>query len=314
MANHYLITGGAGFIGSNLARGLLEQGHKVTVLDNLSTGNRANLADIAADIVVIEADVRDTDKMHKACSGIDVILHHAALASVPLSIDDPLATEQINSVGTLNILLAARDQGVKRVVFAGSSSIYGNTRSPASHEKLPSAPLSPYGLSKLTGEGYCQMFHRLYGLETVVLRYFNVFGPRQNPRSQYAAVIPIFITSLLSGQAPTIYGDGEQTRDFTYVANVVHANLLAATSPNAAGHVMNLACGQSVSLNQILSLINQELGTSIAPVHQPRRVGDIKHSRADITKAQKLLGYEPVVAFDQGLRHTIQWYREREGC
>lgn len=306
-----LVTGGAGFIGSHLTEGLLRNGWEVTVLDNLATGSLANLARVQSEIQFFEGDIRDGDLVRAACEGVDVVFHQAALGSVPRSIQDPLTTHLVNVDGTLNVLIAARHAGVRRVVYAASSSAYGNTPTLPKVESMPAKPLSPYAVSKYVGELYLSVFERVYGLETCGLRYFNVFGPRQNPNSQYAAVIPKFITALLSGEAPTIHGDGETSRDFTFIDNVVHANLLAASAPKASGAVVNIACGSQITLNQLVGAMNELLGTQIDPVHGPERAGDVKHSLADLTLAEELLGYIPVTSFTDGLRQTVGWYREQ---
>lgn len=305
----YLITGGAGFIGSNIVEELVRQGERVRVLDNFSTGKRENIAPFLEDIELIEGDLRHLDTVRQAVQGVDYVLHQGALPSVQKSIDYPLDTNEANVRGTLNLLVAARDVGVKRVVYASSSSVYGDTPTLPKTEEMRPAPLSPYAVSKLAGEHYCQVFYQVYGLETVALRYFNVFGPRQDPTSQYAAVIPKFITAMLRGEQPTIYGDGEQSRDFTYVSNVVQANLLAATAPDVGGQVFNIACGQRYSLLELVATINRILGTDIAPVHTAPRVGDIKHSLADIAKARERLGYQLEINFEEGLRRVIEWFK-----
>ncbi len=314
---HYLVTGGAGFIGSNLVGALLEQGHTVRVLDNFSTGKRENLAPYGSRVEVIEGDLTDLDAVRRAVQGVDVVLHQGALASVPRSIEDPISSNEANVKGTLHVLLAAKDAGVKRVVYASSSSVYGDQAvTEPKVETMTPQPISPYAVSKLSGEQYCQVFYEVYGLETVSLRYFNVFGPRQDPHSEYAAVIPKFITCMLEGQRPTIFGDGEQTRDFTYIGNVIKGNLLAATAPaeRIAGQVFNMATGAQISLNGLVEMLQEITGQNIAPVHAPPRTGDIKHSRADIEKARRLLGYEPEVSFLEGLRQTVEWYRSRDGA
>lgn len=311
MSETYVVTGGAGFIGSHLAERLLKDGQRVRIVDNFSTGKRQNIAHLNGDLDVHEISITDLDALHKAFAGADYVLHQAALPSVPRSIDDPLTTHEYNVTGTLNVLIAARDAGVKRVVYAASSSAYGDVEGEYKVESMPPRPLSPYGISKLTGEYYCQVFTGVYGLETVALRYFNVFGPRQDETSQYSAVIPLFISAMLRGQPPTIYGDGAQSRDFTYIDNVVHGNLLALRAPRAAGQMMNLATGGRFSLLDLVDAINELLGTQIAPQHAAPRSGDIKHSRADIARARDLLGFEPVVTFLDGLARTIEWYRTR---
>jgi nucleoside-diphosphate-sugar epimerase len=314
--DRYLVTGGAGFIGSNLVEALLERGHAVRVLDNFSTGKRENLAAFVDDIDLVEGDLTDPADVRRAANGIDVVLHEGAIPSVPRSIEDPITSNKANVTGTLNLLVAARDAGVRRVVYASSSSVYGDQAvDRAKVETMLPMPISPYAVDKLSGEHYCQVFHAAYGLETVALRYFNVFGPRQDPSSTYAAVIPKFITALLRGEAPTVYGDGEQTRDFTYVGNVVEGNLLAATAPaeKAAGQVMNLATGDQTSLNELVDLLREFTGCDVAPVYLDPRPGDIKHSLADVSKAGERLGYETIVPFREGLRHTVAWYTERYG-
>ncbi len=311
MTETYVVTGGAGFIGSHLAEHLLKMGHRVRIVDNFSTGKRANVALLTGDLEVHEVSVTDRAALTPVFAGADYVFHEAALASVPRSVADPLSTHEANATGTLNVLLAARDAGVKRVVYAASSSAYGEVTAEKQVETMPPHPLSPYGVSKLAGEYYCQAFTEVYGLETVVLRYFNVFGPRQDETSQYAAVIPKFISALLAGTAPTIYGDGAQSRDFTYIDNVVHGNLLALKAPEVAGEVMNLAIGGSVSLLQLIAKLNRILGTEIEPIHTDPRPGDIKYSRADVTKATELLDFAPVVAFDDGLARTVEWFKQR---
>ncbi len=305
-----LITGGAGFIGSHLARRFLSDGYHVRVLDNLSSGKRANLAGVLDDVELIEGDIRDPDTCLRAAQGAQAIFHQAARPSVPLSIAQPELSHTANIDGTFNVLMAARDAGVQRVIFAASSSAYGDADEPVKHEGLPPRPKSPYALQKLTGEYYMQLFAESYGLETLSLRYFNVFGPRQDPKSQYAAAIPAFATHLLRGEAPTVYGDGTQTRDFTYIDNVVHGNALALTAPNAQGQVINVACGESISVNDVIQLLNEVLGTAIQPVYAPTRPGDVMHSLADISRARQLLGYEVLIPFRAGLEQAVAWYRE----
>lgn len=309
MAAIYVVTGGAGFIGSHIVERLLADGARVRVVDNLVTGRRANLDGLRGDLEFYPVSITDRAALDPIFAGAEVVFHQAALPSVPRSIDDPLTTHEYNVTGTLNVLLAARDAGVRRVVYAGSSSAYGDAPDEFKSESLPPSPLSPYGAAKLAGEYYCQAFTHVYGLETVCLRYFNVFGPRQDPTSQYAAVIPLFITAMLGGRPPTVHGDGLQSRDFTYVENVVHGNLLAAHAPAAVGQVMNLATAGRITLLDLVDRLNALLGTSLAPVHTSPRPGDIKHSRASIDKAQRLLGFEPVVDFDTGLARTVAWYR-----
>ena len=305
----YLVTGGAGFIGSNLVRALLARGESVRVLDDLSTGRASNLDDVRGQITFIEGSITDHAKCREAVAGVDYVLHQAALPSVPRSVQDPIASNAVNVDGTLNMLVAARDAGVKRFVYAGSSSAYGNTPTLPKVETMPPQPMSPYAIAKYTGELYCQAFYRLYGLETVVLRYFNIFGPYQDPGSPYSAVIPKFIGALLRGEAPVIHGDGTQSRDFTYIDNAVEANLLACTAPNAAGEVMNCACGERTDLNMLAALLGEILGRDIAPRHEAPRAGDVQHSLADMTKARGVLGYAPKVSLREGLKKTAEWYR-----
>jgi nucleoside-diphosphate-sugar epimerase len=306
----YLVTGGAGFIGSHIVEELIRRGERVRVLDNFSTGRRENLAPVLEHVDVIEGDLCDLATVRRAVEGVDCVLHQAALASVQRSVDDPLAAHTANATGTLHLLMAARDAGVKRVVYASSSSVYGDSPVlPKQEDHLP-RPKSPYAVSKLAGEYYCQTFAGLYELETVSLRYFNVFGPRQDPTSQYAAVIPLFITAMLRGAAPTVYGDGGQSRDFTYVSNVVRANLLAATAPGVAGRVFNVACGQRCTLLDLIAALDEALGTHVAPVHAAPRPGDVRHSLADVTAAQEALGYRTEVDLHEGLRRTVAWYRQ----
>ncbi len=307
-----LVTGGAGFIGTNLVRGLLERGDTVRVLDNFSTGKRENLRDLADVIELIEGDIRSYHLVREAVDGVDVVFHQAALPSVPRSIKDPITTHEVGVNGTLNVLQASRDCGVGRVVFASSSSVYGNTQELPKFEAMTPTPLSPYAVSKLSGEHYCQVFFRLYGLETVALRYFNVFGPRQDPNSLYSAVIPRFVDMIRRGVPPTIHGDGEQSRDFTYVDNVVRANLLAATTAaGVAGEVFNVACHDRTTLNQLVDSLKRALGSSIEPVHTESRLGDVRHSFASIEKFQAVTGYTPHVSFDEGILRTIAWAREQ---
>jgi nucleoside-diphosphate-sugar epimerase len=309
MTNHFVVTGGAGFIGSHLAERLLNDGHHVRIVDNLVTGKRANIDRLRGNVDFHEVSITDLDALRPIFQGVDTVFHQAALPSVPRSVDDPLTTHEYDLTGTLNVLIAARDAGVRRVVYAASSSAYGDIAGEFKSEDMPPRPLSPYGVAKLGGEYYCQTFTHIYGLETVCLRYFNVFGPRQDPTSQYAAVIPLFITSILDGKSPTVHGDGLQSRDFTYIDNVIHGNLLAANAPDAVGQVMNLATGGRVTLLELIEKINHVLDTSVQPIHVAPRAGDIKHSRASIDKARKLLNYEPVVDFDDGLARTIAWYK-----
>jgi nucleoside-diphosphate-sugar epimerase len=308
---HYLVTGGAGFIGSHIVGALLEQGAAVRVLDNFITGRRENLAPFAGRIELIEGDLRDSEAVQRAVDGVAYVLHQAALPSVPRSIDDPLTTHACNATGTLNLLMACQGAGVRRVVYASSSSIYGDSPVFPKQEAMAPQPKSPYAVSKLTGEQYCRAFYQVYGLETVCLRYFNVFGPRQDPNSPYAAVIPKFITRMLAGESPIVQGDGLQSRDFTYVGNNVKANILAAGAPEAAGRVFNIACGQRYTILDLVNALNNVLGTDIAPVHSDPRLGDVRHSEASIEAARAFLGYEPEVGFHEGLRRTVAWYQER---
>jgi UDP-N-acetylglucosamine/UDP-N-acetyl-alpha-D-glucosaminouronate 4-epimerase len=309
----YLVTGVAGFIGSNLARTLLARGEEVCGIDNFATGKRENIADMADSLDFRECDLLDLDAMRYACQNVDYVLHQAAIASVPRSIADPLGANRANVDGTLNLLLAARDAKVKRIVFAASSSAYGDTPTLPKREDMPSNPISPYAVSKLAGELYMQSFWRVYGLETVCLRYFNIFGPYQDPNSPYSGVLARFITFMLSGQQPTIFGDGEQSRDFTYVDNAVAVNLLACTAPanQVAGRVFNVATGHQATLNQTVALLRHITGYHGPVQHGPERAGDIKHSFADISLAQKHLGYRLSVGFEEGLQRTVSWYRER---
>lgn len=309
----FLVTGGAGFVGSHIAGALVERGDQVRVLDNLVTGNRENLAQWHDRIEFIEGDLLDAEQVNRAVEGVDCIFHEAALASVPRSVRDPLRTNDACVGGTVSLLNAARLAGVRRVVYAASSSAYGDQPNSSKRETDLPAPISPYGAAKLAAEYYCQAFAATYGLETVCLRYFNVFGPRQDPTSEYSAVIPRFITAILSGDRPTIYGDGLQSRDFTYVANVVHGNLLAADAPGVSGQVMNLAAGRSTTLLDLITMLNRQLGTDVSPIHAPARAGDVRESLADITRARKLLGYEPLVDFEQGLSESIEYYRSVAG-
>ena len=304
----YLVTGGAGFIGSHLAEELVRRGETVRVADNLATGKRQNLAHIRG-IEFIEGDLADLDVARRVVAGVDFVLHQAAIPSVPRSVQDPLTSHRANVEATLNVLLAARDAGVKRVVYAGSSSAYGDTPTLPKTEAMPTGPLSPYALQKLVGEQYCQLFTRLYGLETVTIRYFNVFGPRQDPSSPYSGVISLFISALCEHRQPTIYGDGEQTRDFTYVANVVDGVLRACDAPQASGQVINVATGGRISLNQLLATLSELVGSTVAPAFASPRAGDVRDSQADIRKAEQLLGYRPLVDLQEGLKKTLEWYR-----
>ena len=305
----FLVTGGAGFIGSNICKRLVSQDCFVRVVDNLLTGKKSNLAGVIDKIEFIQADMGDSEVAQSAMKDIDVVLHEGALPSVPVSIDDPAATHKHCVDATFTLLLAARDAGIKRFVYAASSSAYGDAPTSPKVETMPASPLSPYAVAKLTGEYYCSVFCKIFGLETVSLRYFNVFGPFQDPASQYAAAIPAFVTAILKDEPPTIYGDGEQSRDFTYIDNVVDANLLAARAKHTQGEVVNIACGQAVTVNEIIDMINNLLGKSVKPTYTPSRPGDVKHSLADITAAKKLIDYKPKVSFNDGLRLAIDWYK-----
>jgi UDP-glucose 4-epimerase len=304
--SRYLVTGGAGFIGSHICEELLRQGQSVTVLDNFSTGHHENLREMERDLRIVEGDLRDVVTVREAMRGSDYVLHQGALPSVPRSVADPIATHQVNTEGTLNVLVAARDAGIKRVVFASSSSVYGDTPLLPKREDMAPNPKSPYAVSKLAGEHYCRVFYEIYGLETVSLRYFNVFGPRQDPDSQYAAAIARFIRALFDGGNITIHGDGEQTRDFTYVANAVQANLLAARAPDAAGQTFNIACGCRTSLNEVVRHLAEISGRKPHVKHGPARPADVKHSLADTSAAARVLSYQPAVAFEEGLRRTVE--------
>jgi nucleoside-diphosphate-sugar epimerase len=308
----YLITGGAGFIGSHIAETLLRQGASVRVFDNLATGRQSNLEALKrleGQLQISHGDIRDPDAVRTASAGVEVVFHQAALASVPRSIADPVTSLEANVTGTQNVLLAARDVGVRRVVYASSSSVYGDTPTLPKHEEMLPTPMSPYAVQKLTGELLCTVFTRVYQLETVALRYFNVFGPRQDPASQYAAVIPRFLVALLKKQRPIVFGDGEQTRDFTYVENVVQANLLAATSPAAVGTVMNIGYGERISLNTLLRLAGEVLDRSVEAEYREARPGDVRDSLADISRARRLLGYDPKINVREGLARTVDALR-----
>lgn len=308
MAN-YLVTGGAGFIGSHLAEALVERGDKVRVLDDLSTGKIENLAGFLPRLEFVEGDIRDLDTCRRAAEGVDHVLHQAALPSVPRSVAEPLLTNAINVTGTLNMMLAARDAGVTSFVQASSSSVYGDDQAPRKVEGQEGKPLSPYAISKLVDEKYGQVFYDLFGFPVISLRYFNVFGPRQDPFSQYAAVVPLFIMLVLRGESPTIFGDGEQSRDFTYIDNVVEGNLRAAAAGRGGGEAFNIACGDKLTVNALFSAVRSILGATIDPVYAEPRPGDIKHSSADFSKARRVLGFEPRVSFLEGLRRTIDWYK-----
>lgn len=306
----FLVTGGAGFIGSNICRKLVEENCFVRVVDNLITGKKKNLDGIIDKIDFVQADMGDPDVANAVMTGIDVVLHQGALPSVPRSVADPALTHKHCVDATFTLLLAAKDAGVKRFVYAASSSAYGDTPTLPKVETMPTRPLSPYAAAKLFGEYYCSVFSKVYGLETISLRYFNVFGPHQDPTSQYAAAIPAFVTSILKGKSPIVYGDGEQSRDFTYIDNVVHANLLAARAEKVAGQSVNIACGQRVTINEIIGMINRILGKDIKPEYKPLRAGDVKHSLASIDLAKEVIGYKPVMSFQDGLQKAISWYRE----
>ena len=305
-----LVTGGGGFIGSHLVERLLTDGHEVRVLDNFATGRRENLPGVIGNVDLVEGDIQSYERAHTAVRGCDIVFHQAALPSVPRSVQDPLTSHASNVTGTLNVLLAARDSGVRRVVFASSSSVYGaNPTLPKSEGMIP-LPISPYAVAKLAAENYCRAFTAVYGLETVSLRYFNVFGPRQDPLSQYSAVIPNFISAGLEGRQPSVFGDGEQSRDFTYVDNVVEANLLAAFADGIEGGTYNVACGERITLNRLLGELEAVLDTPIAANHEPARPGDVRHSQADISKIGSDLGYRTTVDFQEGLRRTVAYYQD----
>ena len=307
---HYLVTGGAGFIGSHLVEELVRRGERVRVVDSLVTGHRENLSSVAGRIEFIEGDLADAGVATSAAAGVDYVLHQAAIPSVPRSVAEPVFCHRANVDATLNLLVAARDAGVRRLVFAGSSSVYGNIAVLPTREDLPLDPLTPYALQKLMGEQYLKLFTSLYGLETVSTRYFNVFGPRQDPSSPYSGVISVFIRALLDGRTPTIYGDGEQTRDFTYVANVVDGVLKACHAPGIAGQVINVATGGRVSLNALFATLRSLTGAPVVPAYGPARTGDVRHSQADIGRARAMLGYSPSIEFDEGLARTLDWARQ----
>jgi UDP-glucose 4-epimerase len=306
-----LVTGGGGFIGSNLVRALVEQGDDVRVLDNFSTGNRMNLAELANDVEIVEGELRSYERVHAATRGVEVVFHQGALPSVPRSVQDPLTTSAVNVEGTLNVLLAARDEGVRRVVCASSSSVYGNSGDLPRFETAHPDPISPYGVSKLAAERYCVSFSRVYPLQTVALRYFNVFGPNQDPTSQYAAVVPRFITAIADGRPVAIYGDGEQRRDFTYVENVVEANVLAAVTEGVSGAVLNVATGRPTSVNELADTIGSLLGRPVERDDQPERTGDVRDSWADVTRSRDLLGWEPRIGLEEGLRLAAEFFLQR---
>ncbi|HEY7188555.1 MAG TPA: SDR family oxidoreductase [Vicinamibacterales bacterium] len=310
---HYLVTGGAGFIGSHLCTELVRRGETVRVVDSLITGKRANLAHLPQ-VEFIEGDLADLDVAQRSVKGVDYVLHQAAIPSVPRSVEDPITSNRANIDASLNLLVAARDARIKRVVYAGSSSAYGNSETLPKVETMPTAPLSPYALQKLVVEQYCTMFSTLYGLETVTTRYFNVFGPRQDPSSPYSGVISLFISALCEGRQPTIFGDGGHTRDFTYVANVVDGVLRAAVAPGVSGEVINVATSGRVSLNELFATVRTLVNAKVEPKYGPPRAGDVRDSQADITKAKRLLGYSPSVSFEEGLANTVEWYRSAQSA
>jgi nucleoside-diphosphate-sugar epimerase len=305
----YLVTGGAGFIGSNVIGELVRRGETVRALDNLATGHIENLKSVREKIQWHEADIRNLESIRPDFEGVDYVIHLAAIPSVPRSVADPLTSNSANIDGTLNVLLAARDAGVRRVVFSASSSAYGDHPALPRVESQEPRPFSPYALTKLTGEYYCKIFTRVYGLETVSLRYFNIFGPRQSPDSPYSGVLSLFISAYMNGNAPTIYGDGEQSRDFTYVENAVDATLRACTAPDASGQVINVGTGERYTLNETIKILDRIFGRQVTPRYDAPRAGDVKHSHADISLARKLLGYEPGVRFEEGLKKTVAWFR-----
>jgi UDP-glucose 4-epimerase len=308
-----LVTGGAGFIGSHLATRFHELGHALRVLDNFSTGRRSNLEHLGNRIEIVEGDLCHIEECERACRDIDVVFHIAALPSVPVSVEQPSDTNETNITGTLNLLLAARANKCRRVIYAGSSSCYGDVEVSPKHEGLKPEPMSPYAVQKLAGEHYMRAFYTCYGLETLTTRFFNVFGPRQNPKSQYAAVIPAFITAILDNKPPTVHGDGGQTRDFTYIENIVHAYMLALDAPRTEGQAINIACGDQISVLDIVKRVNALLGKDVRPEFSAPRPGDVRHSCADITAARELLGFHPVVGFDDGLQRTIEYYASQSG-
>ena len=308
----YLVTGGAGFIGSHIAEALTRKGHQVRVMDDLSTGRRENFERFGSGVEFIEGDIRDADAVGGATRGVDYVIHQAALASVPRSIEDPTTTNEVNVQGTLNLLVAASRESVKKFVYASSSSVYGDGATLPKVEDMLPEPKSPYAVSKLAGEFYCAAFNETCGLPTVALRYFNVFGPRQDPNSQYSAVIPVFVSALILDRAPTIYGDGEQSRDFTYVDNVVAANLLACESDGSDAKVYNVACGQRFTLNSLYEKLKNRIGVDLEPLYETERAGDVRHSVASIREIETDLGYKTGVGFEEGLDRTVHWYQESE--
>ncbi len=307
----YLVTGGAGFIGSNICQELVRREESVRILDDFSTGKRENIVGFKDNVELIEGDIRDLEIVKRAMRGVDFVLHQAALPSVERSVKDPLTTTRVNVLGTLNVLLAASEAKVKRVIYASSSSVYGDTPALPKKEETKANPQSPYAVTKLLGEEYCRIYYSIYGLETVCLRYFNVFGPRQDPGSQYAAVIPKFITLMLQGKAPPIYGDGEQSRDFSFIDNVVEANLQACKAKEAPGKVLNVACGKRVTINELVKKLNKILHAKIEPTYGNPRKGDVRHSLADISLARKILHYSPEIEFPKGLEMTVQWFQKK---
>ncbi len=309
MMAKFLVTGGAGFIGSNTVIELVKRGHTVRVLDNLFSGKEENLSPVRDKIEFLKGSITDAATCAKACEGMDYVIHLAAIASVPRSVKEPLPSDEANVRGTLQMLIAAKDAGVKRLVYAGSSSAYGDQEAPVKSEDLVAMPKSPYAVSKYAGELYCKVFNDLYGLETVVLRYFNVFGPRQDPNSQYAAVIPKFITEMIADRSPVVFGDGKQTRDFTFVSNNVFANIAACTAPNAAGETVNIACGENIDLNALVAMMNKVLGTAIEPTYIEPRKGDVLHTLGNVDKAKRVLGYVPLVGMEEGIRLTAEWLK-----
>ena len=304
----YLVTGGGGFIGSHLVRTLVRRGERVRVLDNGFSGSRDRVADVLDDVEWVDGDIRDLETVRRACQGVEVVLHHAAVASPVRSIAEPLMAHDVNVTGTLHVLIAAHQMGVRRVVFASSAAVYGNLPTTPKSELLPVQPVSPYGVHKLAGESYCPVWHSIYGLETVALRYFNVFGPAQDPQSEYAAVIPRFISAALAGETPVVYGDGEQSRDFIYVGNVVDINLLAAVAPAAAGTILNAGTGSTITLNRLLAEIGGILGRDVVARYEPARPGDVRESVADISRLRSVLKYEPAVSFREGIERTLRAY------
>ncbi len=305
-----LVTGGAGFIGSHIVRRCLGKGHDVRVLDDLSTGKRANLEEVLGDIEFVEGSITDLDTVRNCVKGVDTVFHLAARASVPRSVEQPGPANEINVTGTVNLLIAAREAGARRLVYSASSSAYGDTPVMPKHVDMKPIPLSPYAVSKLAAEHYCACWYHVYGFETVSLRYFNVFGPRQDPHGAYAAVIPAFVSRMLKGERPVIFGDGEQSRDFCFIDNVVSANLLAAEAEQLHGQVVNIACGERTTLNEIVKDINRLLGTNVEPIYEDPRPGDVKHSLADISTAREVLGYQPLIMFPEGLERSIDWYKQ----